>query len=432
MQFLKIYFILFYNFILAIAATSNNGKGGRLIYDKYLKKGNQIAAQQLNLQFQTPVIANTTGQLNVYVDSNNHPGVNIIVSFTCPGLIIRPVQTTLEPQNTFVDFQVPSNMNGLCSAVASAEPPANYDPSDPVSLTVGTPLYFEGSDGDTFNTGDILDIYVKASNNAVFSTTFKISCVSGQMQSIPIVTSTTTKYVLPPNLIGTCEFSTPNADVPSGYIPITPITVTISPTIYFTSPAENAFYSPGSTITATLKASDGATSVQASVRLNCNGNDIQTVGPQSISSTFTFSPASAIYGTCTLSITSVTPSTYYYDETVTIQYQSKLTFISPTFGLIPPGTTFNIEVAGTSGTNAVNVNVLCQCSNGQSFSYNVPLVDSTPVIMNSNALGTCTLTATTSIPNFVPAATKVEVYTPLNPAQVAQAAQSLAINGIFS
>ena len=153
----------------------------------------------------------------------------------------------------------------------------------------------------------------------------------------------------------------------------------------------------------------------------------QTINTQSITSPYSFAPAATIYGTCTLSIR-YGYNNYYYGETVTIQYQSKLTFVTPTFGLIRPGTWYNVLVVGTSGTNAVSIDIFGHCSSGQTFTNSVPLGVSTSIQMASNALGTCTLTAGSSIPNFLPATTKVQVYNIFDKKQITQATQSFFIN----
>jgi hypothetical protein len=89
-------------------------------------------------------------------------------------------------------------------------------------------------------------------------------------------------------------------------------------------------------------------------------------------STFSFAPSNEIYGSCVLSLAEV--EGYYTEETVTVGYRSVLSFVLPKSGtLVSPGTTYDIQVVGTSGTSSVSVSVVGICQVGGSFTENVQL-----------------------------------------------------------
>ena len=422
-MFLINFLLYISSFLLAVSATNNYGK--RYANNKYAKSAS--ATQQLVIvkpESSTPLVANTTSTLLIESKVALKAVNSVIVrtTFICNGAEIFVESVLGVP----TDYIVDSRLNGNC--VVRAEAPYNseqYLPSDPIVVTVLNPLYFEGTSETAFHTGEILPIYVRPADNAKLNINFVITCGS-VVKTIPIVTTTSTiNYVLTPDLVGDCTFTTTN--VPTDYIPITPISVTISPSIFFLTPAQNTMYAPGSTITATLTATDGASNLSVTVELTCD-NVLVDSKTQNIKSTYSFAPQAQIYGQCVLSLGDV--NGYYTEETVTVSYRSLLSFVLPKSGsVIVPGTNYDIQVDGTSGTSSVSVTVVGRCQVGGSFTEIVPLGVKTQVTLGSGFQGTCTLTATTSSPYFTPATTTFQAYTPLTPAEKAEVARSLALTG---
>jgi hypothetical protein len=308
-----------------------------------------------------------------------------------------------------------------------AEVPNNpeFQPSAPLVVEISTPLYFEGTSETAFHTSESLPIFVRPANDAKLNILFVITCGS-VVKSIPIITSTTTtNYPLPSDLVGDCIFTTPN--VPAGYLPIDPIPVTISPSIFFVTPTQNTQYPPGSTISATLIATDGNSNLSVTVELTCNDNLVESK-TQNIMSTFSFAPNNEIYGSCVLSLDEV--EGYYTEETVTVGYRSVLSFVLPKSGtIVLSGTTYDIQVIGTSGTSSVSVTVVGNCQVGGTFTENVQLGVKTQVTLGESYQGLCTLVATTSTPYFTPATTTIQAFASLNPAEKARIAKSLVLTG---
>jgi hypothetical protein len=120
-----------------------------------------------------------------------------------------------------------------------------------------------------------------------------------------------------------------------------------------------------------LIATDVNSNLSVTVELTCNDNLVESK-TQNIMSTFSFAPSNEIYGSCVLSLVEV--EGYYSEETVTVGYRSVLSFVLPKSGtLVTPGTTYNIQVVGTSGTSSVSVSVVGICQVGGSFTENVQL-----------------------------------------------------------
>ena len=362
-----------------------------------------FAAQQLVIVSPSngsTLIANTTSK--ILIDSQSLAkavnAVPITTTFNCNGVLFFVDSVLGVP----ADYTVDPRISSTCSI--QSEAPLNPDlfvPSVPSVLTILNPLYFEGTTETAFHTAEILPIYVRPSDNATLSINFVITCGS-VVKSIPIITSTSTlNYVLTPDLVGDCTFTTPN--VPVGYIPIEPVSVTISPSIFFVTPPHNAQYPPQSTISATLTATDGNSNLSVTVELTCEGNIVETK-TQNIISTFSFAPSNQIYGICVLSLADV--AGYYTEETVTVAYKSILSFVLPNSGaVVPQGSKYDIQVDGTSGTSSVSVTVVVKCQVGGTFTEIVPLGVKTQATLGLQYQGLCTLVATTSTPYFTPATT---------------------------
>jgi hypothetical protein len=145
-------------------------------------------------------------------------------------------------------------------------------------------------------------------------------------------------------------------------------------------------------------------------------------------STFSFAPSNEIYGSCVLSLAEVEGN--YTEETVTVGYRSVLSFVLPKSGtIVLSGTTYDIQVIGTSGTSSVSVTVVGICQVGGSFIENVQLGFKTQVTLGESHQGICTLVATTLTPYFTPATTTIQAYTPLNPEEKARIAKSFVLTG---
>lgn len=431
-MFLINYSLLFILSLLLVISTANGqrfyrNKNEKQAFAKSNFEKAAFAAQQLVISVPinaSTLIANTTSKILIESQSLSKAASNVETrtTFSCNGVQFF-VDSVL---GVLTDYTVDPQISTSCVLVADTPlNPGQYLPSTPVYLTVLNPLYFEGTTETAFHTGEILPIYVRPADYAKLSINFVITCGS-VIKSIPIITTTrTVNYVLTPDLVGDCTLTTSN--VPSGYIPIEPISVTISPAIFFLTPAQNTQYQPKSTISATLTATDGNSNLSVTVELTCENNFVESK-TQNIKSTFNFAPTDEIYGSCVLSLADV--DGYYTEETVTVAYRSILSFVLPKSGaVVPPGSKYDIQVDGTSGTSSVSVTVIGNCQVGGTFTEFVPLGVKTQVTLGAGYQGICTLVATTSTPYFTPATTSIQAYAPLDPAEKARVAKSFVLSG---
>lgn len=430
-MFFTNYSLLFLN-ILLVLSTAN----GQRYFRKKIEKNNSPATPKLEKKAlataqliivepnaSTILIANTTSTILIEAlfSAKSMNVVETVTTFNCNGVLI----SVTAPLGVATNYTVDPRLNGNCVIVADVPDNPNFSPSTPVVLPVLNPLYFEGTTETAFHTAETLPIYVRPADDAQLRINFVITCGS-VVKSIPIITATKTlNYILTPDLVGDCTFTTTN--VPTGYIPIDPISVTISPSIFFVTPVQNAQYNPGSAITATLTATDGNKNLIVTVELACENTLVSTL-TQNIQTTFSFPPSNEIYGKCVLSLADV--DGYYTEETVSVAYKSILSFNLPANGaVIPPGSDYFIQVDGTSGTSSVSVTVNGKCQVGGSFKVDVFLGVKTKFTLGEGYQGTCTLVASTSIPYFTPATTTFYAFTPLDPSQKAKIARSFVLSG---
>jgi hypothetical protein len=252
MLFIHFSLFLISNFFLFSSAQ----KRRITIKNQYEKKA--IATQQLVIvqpNANTTLIANTTS--TILIESKNlnksmrDVAIETVTTFNCNG----EMSSVTSPLGVPTNYTVNPSLKGNCTAIAKAPNNPDYENSAFISVEILNPLYFEGTSETAFHTSESLPIFVRPANDAKLNILFVITCGS-VVKSIPIITSTTTtNYPLPSDLVGDCIFTTPN--VPAGYLPIDPIPVTISPSIFFVTPTQNTQYPPGSTISATLIATDG-------------------------------------------------------------------------------------------------------------------------------------------------------------------------------
>jgi hypothetical protein len=263
----KMLLINFFFYFISIFFFFSSAKKGRIMAkNQYEKKA--IATQQLVIvqpNANTTLIANTTS--TILIESQNlnksmrDAAIETVTTFNCNGEIISVTSSLGVPTN----YTVNSSLSGNCIVFAEVPNNPEFQPSAPLVVEILTPLYFEGTSETAFHTSESLPIFVRSANDAKLNILFVITCGSA-VKSIPIITSTTTiKYPLPSDLVGDCIFTTTN--VPVGYIPIYPIPVTISPSIFFVTPTQNIQYPPGSTISATLIATDGNSNLSVTVEL---------------------------------------------------------------------------------------------------------------------------------------------------------------------
>jgi hypothetical protein len=414
--------------ILALIFAISTAQGQRLSRNEYEKKTSSASKLVIiEPNANTTLTANTTSTILIesqsITKSLRDAPVTTRTTFNCNGIIISVESELGVPTNYTVD----PRLNGDCTVIAEVPNNPNFIPSEPLQVEILNPLYYEGTDETAFHVGQSLPIFVRAADDAKLSIDFVITCGS-VVKSIPIVTSTNTIFfVLTPDLEGDCTFNTPS--VPANYIPIDTVSVTISQSIFFLTPAQNTQYAPGSTISATLFATDGNNTIDVTVQLTCN-NILVESKTQNIQTIFSFAPNDQIYGTCELSIDDDNLN-YYAEEIVTVTYRSVLSFVLPNAGaVVPPGTIYFIQVNGTSGTSSIDVSVAVNCQVGGSFTETVSLGVSTSFTLGTQYQGICFLVATTtSAPYFSSAKTSIFAFTPLDPTDQSKIARSFLLSG---
>lgn len=404
-----------------------------VIYDKNSRFNNNLLKQGLSTvaTYQLvisdppntqPLLANNT--YPILITSNPpqspYPPVNVATDLFCDGDLKTSIPSILgQPSTFFID----PTWTGLCQLIATSLDP-DYSASAPLSVTINAPIYYEGAIDNVLHTGEVINNYLRASNDAYIKVTLRINCTSGSEVNIPYYTNTDNFYTLQSQLTGTCTFSTPV--VPEFYEPIAPFNVIIEPTIKFVLPSQGQVYTAGTPITAKLVASDNTNPI-VTVELTCESTVVATQ-TRSIASAFIFAPQPNIYGNCVLSIDPLAP--YYTDDTVDISIQSSLTFKLPSNGdIIGAGTNYNILVTGTAGNTVLTASVVGKCDIGGTFTQTVTLGVPTQVQMALGFLGRCVLTATVSEPNFSQATVTVFVLTPLTPLEASEAAVRFVITG---
>ena len=403
------------------------------IYDKkaqfnssLLKNGLRTAATyQLvisNPSNSQPLLANNSYPILITSNPTQspYPSVNVATDLVCDGDLKTSIPSILGQTSTFF---IDPTWTGLCQLIATSLD-IDYSDSAPLSVTINAPIYYEGAIDNVLYTSEVINNYLRASNNAYIKVTLRINCTSGSEVNIQYYTNTDNFYTLQSQLTGTCTFSTPV--VPQFYEPIVPFNVIIEPTIKFVLPSQGQVYTAGTPITAKLVASDN-TSPIVTVELTCESTVVATQ-TRSIASAFIFAPQPNIYGNCVLSIDPLAP--YYTDDTVEISIKSALTFRLPSNGdIIGAGTNYNILVTGTAGNSVLTASVVGTCDVGGTFTQTVTLGVPTQVLMALGLSGRCVLTATVSEPNFTQATVTVFVLMPLTPFEASEAAVRFVITG---
>lgn len=415
----------------SLNAKSSNSNDNNVL----LKSG--TATQQLVIiepNSQTVLVANQTSTILIGTAQSKSllkSGHNIadntvatVSTFNCSGQLFN-VESTLGVQT---EYTVDPALNGDCSIVAAVPNNPGFTPSAPIVVVVATPIYYEGDLDSTLHTGQTINNYLRASNDAPIQATLNISCTNGAYYQQVYSTNTNNFYTLPAQLTGDCTFTTPV--VPQDYLPIVPFTVTIEPTILFTKPTENQTYQAGTPVIAELTSSNGGNPT-VEVTLICNGLSVATL-TQLLNTQFKFGPSQKMFGNCVLSVE--TSASYYTESTVNIAISSTMTFKSPTNGqAVGTGADYVIELVAKSGNGLVPVTVTGQCQQGGSFTQIVTLGRPERVTMGQEFSGNCVLTASANAPNFSKATTNIVVYSSLTPEQSSTFAKNVALSGrIFS
>lgn len=386
-------------------------------FGNYINSGKSVFADpQLVInqpQNNAILVANNTFVLDVSSVPPSAGPVNITTTFVCTSGVFTVYSDINDPTT----FLVPPDASGTCTVSSSAP---SYTPSDPITVFLQVPMYYEGTDDSVLQTGQTIDILVRPSNNASFPTIFRIQCGT-VIKDIPITTTVTTQYTLPSDLTGQCNFTTPNP--PTNYLPITPVEVEIDAVITFVSPPQNTVYPAGSTVSIRTQTSDGSNPV-ITVELICEGVPAATL-TQPVSTIFNFAPNPKIYGSCIAKIADT--ENYVTDSTLNFGYKVSLNFASPIKGTVAAtGIPFPVQVTGTSGPSSTVVQVTGTCSNGGSFTQTVNLNQLTQFTLAPGYTGRCDLVASVSNPYFSTASTFITVFVPITPQQSAQTAQSVA------
>lgn len=381
----------------------------------------------------TPLAANTTAPLLIGAQPVSKamrddplPPVEVVTKFICDGVVKAVINSTL---GVPTDFILDPNASGNCIIETTA--PGNstlFLPSEPVMVVVLVPIYYEGAVDSVLYTGQVINNYLRASDNSLVPVTLRINCTSGSQVDLEYLTNRNNFYSLPSQLTGVCTFWTPV--VPQYYIPIEPFNVTIEPTIKFTQPTQGQTYTSGSSIIAQLVASNNL-NPDVTVQLTCEGTEIESL-TQPVQSNFVFTPKPKMYGNCILSIVPIDP--YYTEDTVEVRILNSLSFKSPSSGdIIAVGSNYTILVDGTSGNSILNATVVGSCAVGGTFTYTVVLGEALQVIMDESFRGQCVLTATVTVPYFTPATVTVFAYEEVQPDEVSKIAKRLTLKGqIFS
>lgn len=405
-------------------STIQNDDRKRIRVDKNYKK--YSSTQQLSIESPTSddtLTANTTS--TVYVTSTPTKSFKQAQQEIATFIFACATGTfTVEaPVGVPTEYVVDPDVGGECQVVAKVLNNPDFLESPPVFPKVLIPIYFEGTRGTEFFTGEKISIFLRPSNNAILSIDFLIQC-GALRKVIPIVTTVKPiDFFLPPFFLGQCEFSS-ITDLPD-YVPFPKINVNISPAIFFLRPGPNTVIQPGENILVNLISTNLISDLTVTVELTCNDVFVTTL-TQDIQSTYTFVPSADIYGSCVLSMGEV--DGYFTEQTIPIVVLKALSFAEPEpFALIPPNTDYNIQVTGNVPEGSVDVTVVGTCQSGRSFTVNLPIGQSRTFRMGSEILGFCTLTA--SAPDFVDAFTQVQVFTPLTPEQIKAVALSLKLDG---
>ena len=428
--------------IILLLSTSLNAKPKRKAAQRNLRqqhlnkafRADAEATAQLVIDqpgTQVPLVANTT--VDILVSSTpivkalkKANTVQIKTTFSCPNGVTTYVYSPLDVPNKFL---VDPDLKGSCDMFSEAIDDPSYAPSVPVTIQAVVPMYYEGEIDNILYTGEVIDVFIRPSDNSTVPVTFQIECApSGSKVVLEIISNTNNPLKLKADLTGQCVFSTPV--VPQNYLPILPFEVTIEPTIKFLEPTQGQVYAAGTPIVAKLVASDGKNPI-VTVQLSCEGSFV-ALQTRPVLSTFTFPPQPKIYGNCILSVDTSEP--YYAEDTVDIKIQSSLIFKLPKDGqVIGTGAEYTILVEGSAGDSILTASVVGKCEVGGVFTQTVTLGVPKQVTMELGYTGRCTLTASVTAPFFTEAVTTVFVYQSLTPEEIAKAAQSFYLSGrVFS
>lgn len=416
--------ILSFYFCATLVPVEARDRKPSRFHQKTLKRG-LTALSNPQLVINQPVnndilIANTTFTLEISSNPFTSGPVNITTTFSCTSGVFTVYSDINDPTL----FLVPADASGVCTVSSSA---VSYTTSDPITVFIQVPMYYEGTDDSIFHSGQLIDILVRPSNDAAFPTIFRIQC-GAVFKDISITTTIITQYTLPSDLTGQCNFTTPNP--PTGYLPISPFEVEIIPSINFISPSNNTVYPAGATISIETQASDGSNPV-ITLELYCQNTIVSTL-TQPSRSIFTFPPNPMIYGSCTVKIAEL--EDYYTDNILNISQLVTLKFAAPVQGAVAAvGIPFKVQVTGTAGTSSILVNVTGTCAVGGTFTRSVNLNQLTEFTLDPGYEGRCTLTASVNNdPYFSTATTFITVYVPISPQQAAEFAESVVLSkGVY-
>ena len=395
----------------------------RIRVKKYFKR--YTTTEQLTVespQTNDTLTANTTSTVVVSSSAQTKAFKQILVFvvFNCTGGNF--VVTT--PLGVETEYTVDPDVNGVCTVQAFVPDNPNYLPSPPVFPNILIPIYFEGPPQNTAFTGEEIEIFLRPSNNAVLPLNITFDCGGRIQKTFPVLTTIKPYfYTLPPLFTGNCTISS-NTTIP-GYLNFAPFEIIIYPAIFFLRPAPNSVFLPGSTILVNLLATNFVSDLTVTVELSCDNVLISSL-TQNIRSTYSFSPGQDVSGSCVFSMVDV--EGYFTEQIIPITILKLLTFVYPTPNeLIVPGTTYNVQVNGDVPTGSVTVNIRGRCPVGGTFTESLPIGELATFTMGSQYLGFCTLTA--SADEFADAIVPIQVFTPLDPAEIEEIALSLKLDG---